>query len=183
LPKRLIDVGEDGSSAHLIGRENLYKAEDYIALSYCWGPTANTLTTTKTTLKMRQTAISELDGELPQTLQHAFRLTRLLGIRYLWIDALCIVQDDPEEWELEAAKMGLIYSNAFLVISAIVSSHAGDDLFKPRGAGGAPHRIMTMCLSDSTGKEHSIYARKPSTTRSPPPAAQNPTDTGKKTSA
>ena len=109
---------------------------------------------------MRQTAISELDGELPQTLQHAFRLARLLGIRYLWIDALCIVQDDPEEWELEAAKMGLIYSNAFLVISAIVSSHAGDDLFKPRGADGVPHRIMTGCLSDATGKEHTIYARK-----------------------
>lgn len=59
-----------------------------------------------------------------------------------------------------SSKNGAHLLNTFLVILAIVSSHAGDDLFKPRGSGGAPHRIMTMCLSDSTGKEHTIYARK-----------------------
>ncbi len=161
LPKRLIDLGGDSSLAHLVERRKISdKTVDYIALSYCWGPAANNLTTTKDTLMQRESRIHELDGELPQTLQHAFRLTRLLGIRYLWIDALCIVQDDAEEWEVEAAKMGLIYSNAFLVISAIISSHAGDNLFKDRGVDGIPHRVKGTMLPDNTGKDCTVYARK-----------------------
>ena len=50
-------------------------------------------------------------------------MTRQLGIRYLWIDCLCIVQDDPKDWEREAATMGEVYRNAYLTISA---SHGRD---------------------------------------------------------
>jgi Heterokaryon incompatibility protein (HET) len=55
---------------------------------------------------------------LPKTFQDAVSFVRRLGIRYLWIDALCIVQDDPDDWRRESAKMASIYQQSFLTIAA-----------------------------------------------------------------
>jgi len=59
--------------------------------------------------------------DLPKTFQHAVKITRDIGIRFLWIDSLCIVQDDPADWEIEASKMASIYSGSYLTIAAISS--------------------------------------------------------------
>lgn len=64
--------------------------------------------------------------ELPETLNDAIIVTRYLGIRHLWIDALCIIQDDPVDWSQEAGKMGEIYMNASCTIAAHSASHADD---------------------------------------------------------
>lgn len=61
--------------------------------------------------------------ELPKTFQEAIALTRKLGVRYLWIDSLCIIQDDHHGWEVESAKMATIYSLSYLTIAA---THAAD---------------------------------------------------------
>ncbi len=63
--------------------------------------------------------------ELTQTFQDAVRITRKLGIPYVWIDALCIIQDDREDWAYEAARMAAVYKDAYLVIAA-TSSKNGD---------------------------------------------------------
>jgi hypothetical protein len=55
---------------------------------------------------------------LPQTFQDAVTLTESLGLRYLWIDSLCIIQDDAEDWAREAALMANVYRNAHLVLNA-----------------------------------------------------------------
>ncbi|KAK1707868.1 hypothetical protein BDP67DRAFT_581527 [Colletotrichum lupini] len=47
-----------------------------------------------------------ITATMPQTFQDAVTMTRKLGIRYLWIDALCIVQDDIADWSREASTMG-----------------------------------------------------------------------------
>lgn len=95
LPKRVIDVGpSDGS---VVPRLYLSKGEtaNYIALSYCWG-TQPTVTTTSKTMQKR---IARMPIEtLPRTYVDAIKITRDLGIRYLWIDALCTVQDCREDW-------------------------------------------------------------------------------------
>jgi hypothetical protein len=70
--------------------------------------------------------------ELPKTFRDAIIISRNLGIEYMWIDSLCIVQDDPRDWELEAAKMGEIYSNAFLVIAASSSVDGDSGCFLER---------------------------------------------------
>jgi hypothetical protein len=44
-----------------------------------------------------------------------------LDVRFLWIDSLCIVRDDPSDWELEASKMASIYSASYLTIAAVSS--------------------------------------------------------------
>ena len=54
---------------------------------------------------------------LPKQFQDAVLVTRMLGIQYLWIDSLCIIQDSPEDWQEQSALMGQIYADAWLNIS------------------------------------------------------------------
>jgi hypothetical protein len=65
--------------------------------------------------------------ELPPTFRDAVLITRRLDHQYLWIDSLCIVQDSPEDWLAESARMGYIYKHASLTIAAeaAVDSEAG----------------------------------------------------------
>lgn len=91
-------------------------------------------------------------AKVPRTLIDAFVLTKKLGIDYLWVDALCIVQGSQEEWEQESAKMGLIYSNAKIVLSSTQSSNVSDGVFMPRS---------TMPLSqDIASHDGSMCARR-----------------------
>ncbi len=87
----------------------------YVTLSHCWGGHCKT-TLTRSSLATFQAGISI--STLPKTFQDAVLLTRNLGIRYLWIDALCITQDSNQEWSHEASLMGDIYANSSFTISA-----------------------------------------------------------------
>jgi hypothetical protein len=58
---------------------------------------------------------------LPALFQDAVVATRNLGIPYLWIDSICIIQDSKQDWEAESAKMGSVYRNAYVTIAASVS--------------------------------------------------------------
>ncbi|KAK4444567.1 heterokaryon incompatibility [Podospora aff. communis PSN243] len=55
-------------------------------------------------------------------------------MRYLWIDSLCIVQDCPDDWEKEAAKMALVYRNAFITLAATASPNGAGGLIQPVGS-------------------------------------------------
>ncbi|KAK3344507.1 heterokaryon incompatibility protein-domain-containing protein [Lasiosphaeria hispida] len=93
----------------------------YMALSYCWGGSRSRwVTTTKSTLASHRQAIPV--DSLPQTINDAILFARLLGFEHIWIDALCIVQDDAADWTAQAARMGDVYSSAELVLSANVTS-------------------------------------------------------------
>lgn len=77
------------------------------------------------------TTLNLLDGQhslplatLPRTFKDAVIITRLLGFRYLWIDSLCILQDSPEDWDLESSRMQNVYKNATLAIAATMTSNA-----------------------------------------------------------
>jgi Heterokaryon incompatibility protein (HET) len=74
------------------------------------------LTTTTDTLSERKAGIPM--DLLPKMFQDAIIITRNLNQRYLWIDSLCILQNSHEDWEQEAAKMHLVYRDAYLTISA-----------------------------------------------------------------
>jgi hypothetical protein len=104
----------------------------YAALSYCWGRLDyKTYVTTEKNVVSRHNSIE--DAELPQVFQDAILVARKLKIRYLWIDALCIVQDwfkpleDQEDWTRESAKMADIFSGALITIFAAgaIGSEAG----------------------------------------------------------
>jgi hypothetical protein len=89
--------------------------EPYVVLSYCWGGD-QPIRCTSATL---DTLIQGIESvKLPKTLQDAAEVCWRLGFRYLWIDALCIIQDDEKDKMTEIAQMARVYGNAVLTIAA-----------------------------------------------------------------
>jgi hypothetical protein len=115
-PARLVDVrAYDESDPDVRLVDNDGSTRKYITLSYCWGK-SKTFTTTSRSLRLRKARIKF--STLPKTFQDSVAIARRLKVRWLWIDALCIVQDDRRDWERESAKMGAIYSRAYVTIAA-----------------------------------------------------------------
>lgn len=71
-------------------------------------------------------------SELPRTFQDLIVLARAFGVRYMWIDALCIIQDSTEDWEHEGAAMWKVYANSLCTIAATASISLEDGLFRKR---------------------------------------------------
>jgi hypothetical protein len=124
LPKRLIDI-------RVSGRPRLCEAStismvdtSYATLSHCWGnpDTQRFCVTRAQTLHERLESIPW--KEIPETFRHAIDVTRALGLGFLWIDSLCIVQDDLQDWAQESAKMSRIYANAVVTIAASAAENA-----------------------------------------------------------
>ena len=120
-------------------------AGQYAALSYCWGDKSELekrppLKATSSTLSSLQAGILTLD--LPLTLQQAICICRYLDIHYIWIDALCILQDSLLDWEIEAKKMETVYSLSKITIIAASSTscHSG---FLNVDSSSADEKLMT----------------------------------------
>ncbi|KAK8045500.1 het domain containing protein [Apiospora rasikravindrae] len=133
LPKRLLDL-ESGAcgpgEVALIETQSFRNDYVYSTLSYCWGEEAQRATwlTTKANLHARSRGFAR--SSLPQTLQDALVISEALEIRYMWIDALCIVQDDTEDWEFEGSRMAGIYIGSLVTILAASSSSSRDGIFR-----------------------------------------------------
>ncbi|OAL56489.1 HET-domain-containing protein [Pyrenochaeta sp. DS3sAY3a] len=127
LPTRVIDVGSETQDAHLFIPSNGEKAR-YATLSHCWGK-ARPLTLTRETLDQYCSAMPLI--YMPKTFQEAITITRALDIRYLWIDSVCIVQDDKEDWEMESSRMAHVYWNSYLTIAADRAKDSHDGIFQP----------------------------------------------------
>ncbi|KAH7395597.1 heterokaryon incompatibility protein-domain-containing protein, partial [Cadophora sp. MPI-SDFR-AT-0126] len=119
LPTRVMDVGEDGDDVIL--RESKDISGKYAVLSHCWG-NERALTTTTASIKQHMKVI--LFSGLPATFLDAVKITRMLGIKYLWIDSLCIIQDQLSDWEHESAKMHEYYRNSYVTIAALDSKNS-----------------------------------------------------------
>ncbi|TVY23463.1 hypothetical protein LHYA1_G008378 [Lachnellula hyalina] len=131
--KNLNDLGDRENSQNISISVGEDRVGSYAALSYCWGKAGSrNYLTTKDNLEMRQKAVDV--STFPKTFNDAIVVCRYLDIRFLWIDSLCIVQDSKSDWQTQSQRMGDIYSNAALTISAAVGedSHAG--LFVDRDA-------------------------------------------------
>ena len=130
LPRRVLDVHPklDGSiTLHVSGK---HEKHEYIALSYCWGG-AQQLTTTRKSLRDRCHGIQMT--KLPQTILDAVWITRLLGIRYLWVDSLCIIQDDTQDTATEISYMGEVYKGAALTLAAANAPSVRDGFLRLLG--------------------------------------------------
>lgn len=107
---------------------------EYVALSYMWGTwKMKEETGMEPAVLLRDNIIWDLNGvertplptKIPKTIEDAMELTRILGYHYLWVDALCIIQDSlREEKGPDLANMKLIYSSASLTIAAAAGAHA-----------------------------------------------------------
>ncbi|OKL64548.1 hypothetical protein UA08_00489 [Talaromyces atroroseus] len=133
LPTYLVDL-EGGSR----GRRNLRVIQTsadqpdrkYITLSYVWGVAAQPVMLTQATKTSLMESIPETS--LPQTHRDAIQVARWLGIRYLWIDALCIIQDGNKEDKMkEIARMDRIFGNSYLTIQATRAGSVHDGFLGP----------------------------------------------------
>jgi hypothetical protein len=112
LPTRVIDVSLDYRELLKLHESGGGEGQ-YIALSYCWGIKQDYTTALRTIEYDEPILLSKL----PQTIHDAVTVTRRLNIRYLWVDALCIIQDSPVDKAVEISAMGGFYKNAILTIA------------------------------------------------------------------
>lgn len=111
----------------------------YATLSHCWG--------TALTSRLLKKLVKDYSLNIPWeslnlTFQDAIVTSLKLGIHYIWIDALCIIQDDEEDWNYEAARMTGVYLNSYLNISADASSNGTEGLFRQRD----PHPLQSFVV-------------------------------------
>ncbi|KAI1147314.1 HET-domain-containing protein [Nemania diffusa] len=126
LTLRQIETGE----IQVKVTENSNKHGKYAALSHCWGQQLSCITTRKN-LQERKCGISWT--ELPATFRDAIIFCLRLNIYHLWIDALCIIQDDERDWQIESSRMADIYQNSYLTLAA-TSSNSDSSGFLPTEA-------------------------------------------------
>ncbi|KAH6887707.1 heterokaryon incompatibility protein-domain-containing protein [Thelonectria olida] len=136
FPLRLLDV-RNGKIRLVISRNQPPSTLQYATLSHCWGSKLPVYTSQATRATFKE---SIPEDTLPQTFRDAVQIARCLEIPHIWIDALCIVQDDIEEWQQEAAKMQHIYSGSFLTIAASESKDS---------TGGCFTKAETLATSSS----------------------------------
>ncbi|KAI9685988.1 MAG: hypothetical protein M1822_003971 [Bathelium mastoideum] len=118
----------------------------FAALSYVWGKTLAYRTTTENVLLLRtHGGIEKVLKQLPTVITDAIDLTRRLGLQYIWIDALCIVQDSPRSWSLNANNMDIIYGNAELTICAADGEDASVGLRAMKMEDHNGEQLMAEC--------------------------------------
>jgi hypothetical protein len=135
LPTRLLDVSSELSTDSIrlidsssIDTERLSHVDlQYAALSHCRpkSPGPNCMTTAENEAERRE--MIKL-GSLPKTYQDAVLVTRKLGIRYIWIDSLCIIQKSQKDWEAESSRMSSVFHGAFLTLAATDAKQGQGDL-------------------------------------------------------
>lgn len=124
LPCRVIDVGSDTKDPKLVITSG--RTGRWVALSHCWG--------LKLPIRTDSHNINQHCKTIPlSTLTANFRdailITRGLGLTFLWIDALCIIQDSIQDWYNESLKMSYVYENAVLTIAAEASEGSKTGIF------------------------------------------------------
>lgn len=137
LPTRVLDVQAEGTSEGCRIVQSKGLTGKYAALSHCWGGMIIPVLSAKTIQNfMEDLPVSQLAANFQDTV----KITRKLGIRYLWIDSLCILQDSKSDWQVESAKMAAVYQNAAVTIYAATSP-------------GSKHGIFPRSDSSSSGQK------------------------------
>ncbi|KAL6704426.1 hypothetical protein ACN47E_008278 [Coniothyrium glycines] len=125
LPSRILSLIHDTNEGEI--KIQLQEPGDqrgiYVALSHRWSE-VQTCTTTSDNINARRHGISW--AEIPLTYRDAILFAVSLGFNYIWIDSLCIIQDDQQDWEIESSRMADVYEGAIMTLSATSSS--GDTL-------------------------------------------------------
>ena len=114
------------------------------------------LQTTAATLQQHRRSIPW--APLPDTFKEAIMFTYRLGIRYLWIDSLCIIQDSPEDWRHEGSQMSDIYRSTWLTLAATVAPNASAGLFRTSQPESA---FRSLSYKSLCGKVYDIHCRQP----------------------
>jgi len=151
-PTRLIDIGERGArnwNLRVISQDGKPdSAARYMTLSYRWGENPTLLLLKSNIDDLRA---GNLIHKLPLTFRDFIIVARRFVVRYVWIDALCIIQDSESDWEAEAPMMRYVYANSVCNVAASASSDPEGGLFRERPAKSLmPGLISSSPFSDRT---------------------------------
>jgi hypothetical protein len=132
--------------------------ERYVALSYCWGTDMQMTMLTQNNVKNLLSGISP--QHLDPTIRDSVTVARELGFRLLWIDALCIFQDDDDWKTRELGIMGKIYQNATFTIVSSAASNVKDGFLHCRTStldrvgriDGHPQPVFKFRAEESSGE-------------------------------
>jgi Heterokaryon incompatibility protein (HET) len=153
LPSRVIDVGSDGRDPFLFETGGNTEGQ-YVTLSHCWGK-VRPLTTTLATLDDRK---KEIPFDLfPKTFQDAILITRNLGVQYLWIDSLCIIQNSSIDWQAESAKMAEIYQGSVFTIAATSAKDGREGCFVEKERW---RESVAVQVHDADGNPTTVFVRE-----------------------
>ena len=132
MPTRLLEVTKSSGNLRVHLRDGSHlKCGPYVTLSHCWGSTGTqNLQLTTTSLESFQNGIAV--SSLRPTFRDMANMAWRLGIRLMWIDCMCIVQDDDQDWKRESALMGKVYANSWLNVSATAAGNDCSGLFAAR---------------------------------------------------
>ena len=155
LPTRVLDLGVGPDPALHLQINEMETHGSYLALSYCWGKPSSTART-KPVLLVEENIGDLIAGikleSLSQSIQDAIVVTRNLGFRYLWVDALCIIQDDPADTDREISGMATIYKNAAVTLAASVADKASDGFLSRKSTPYLPPYAFAIPMAnDQTG--------------------------------
>ncbi|KAH6714879.1 heterokaryon incompatibility protein-domain-containing protein [Leptodontidium sp. MPI-SDFR-AT-0119] len=156
-PTRLINVGRKGSNdPPRLSVEEVPQAASWAALSYCWGPGITKFTLRSDTVEEFRAGIAL--EKWPATLRDAIQATQKLDLQYIWIDALCILQDSTTDWRAESARMQDVYSGAAVTIIASESPSTAAGIYASR----PPIKWEPCQLPFLDGKEQCTVWLRPS---------------------
>jgi hypothetical protein len=155
VPTRLLEIRRQDESWKLRLRCDLSERRPYTALSYCWGP--QYLMTAKTTEANISAWIDDLPWVLlPRTIQDAIIVTYELGIQFLWVDSLCIVQDNRADVTREISRMPLIYGQAEVTIAASRAEHVQEGFLNAGFNLWSEERSFQLAFRSTSGQLGSI---------------------------
>ena len=161
LPKRVLALEKaptDGGDITVRLLSDSTTQDRYAALSHCWG-SQQPCVTTRANLKRRARGIPW--EQLPPTFQDAIEFCLAVGVYYIWIDALCIVQDDERDWQVESSHMADIYQNAHVTLAATSAASGSAGCF-PEAGRRAKHFVeeKELRLPDSMTQWRGIRLRE-----------------------
>ncbi|KAI1418813.1 HET-domain-containing protein [Xylaria sp. FL1777] len=129
-PTRLIEITDD-VRVRLVVTKGHPHINSYATLSHCWGKAK----TRKLLASNMEASRAGIDiSELPTSYKEGIAVCKALGIKYIWIDSLCIIQDSKEDWNREALTMCDVYSNGTINIAAAAAAESSHPSFLERDA-------------------------------------------------
>lgn len=151
-PTRLLHI-TSASEVELVDARQDLGLVRYTALSYCWGSPDDEKTrqgrTTDGNFASRHSRPFPI-ADLPATIRDAITMTRGCGLDYIWVDSVCIIQENVDDWFTEANRMHEVYANAYFTICASSVDSASAGLFHTRQAwkyGIEPCELATQRIS------------------------------------
>lgn len=128
LPTRVLDISFTPPRLLLANGQRGH----FVALSHCWGNSSHPPPRTLASNLREYCEYGVPDNCLSATFRDAIIMSRNLGYRYIWVDSLCIIQDDSKDWEHESGLMAAVYGRADLVIGATSAGDGSKGFLNPR---------------------------------------------------